>query len=62
MLFVWIDTFLDRFSPVVLSPADSFTDVEIVPDDRSSHSRLVERYFDSARSSRPNQSVGETKC
>jgi len=62
MLFVWIDTFLDRFSPVLLTPQSGLDEHEIVPVDRSSNARLVERYFDSARSPRPNQSVRESKC
>lgn len=62
MLFVWIDTFLDRFSPVVLTSQSGQDESEFAAIGRSADARLVERYFDSARSPRPNQCVGESKC
>jgi len=62
MLFVLIDSLLDRFSPVTPQREDLLADAELVPSSHTAQDRLMTKYYDNARSPRPNRTSGETPC
>lgn len=62
MLFALIDSFLDRFSPIASDGKDAVEDMEFHQFSGLSQNRLMDRYFDTARSRRPKRSAGEVRC
>ncbi|MCA1906871.1 MAG: hypothetical protein LDL39_00770 [Magnetospirillum sp.] len=62
MLFVLIDAFLDRFSPLPASRDGKAEAVDFLHLSGSSQHRLMDRYFDNASSRRPKSSAGEYQC
>lgn len=62
MLFVLIDSFLDRFSPIAPDGNGKAEDMEPRQFSGLSHHRLMDCYFDTACSRRPKHSAGEVRC